>query len=180
MRSRTLPRTWPVRTPAIQHHCARPGPWRSDGRLVTSLTHDRMPLKPGEKPESAARLFSVYSGMDLDYWRQYYLLGEAEEVLRIPATALITAPYGDSVFVLEEETAEGGAAKTVAKQRFVRTGRARGDFVSIAQGLKPGEKVVPATPAIFPPLKKANADARATRLDLADRKSTRLNSSHRT
>lgn len=71
-------------------------------------------------------------------------LGEAEEVIRIPATALITAPYGDSVFVLEQETAEGGAAKTVAKQRFVRTGRARGDFVSVAQGLKAGETVVSA------------------------------------
>jgi probable F420-dependent oxidoreductase len=37
-------------------------------------------LKPGEKPDSAAPHFSTYSGMDLDYWRTYYLLGEAEEV----------------------------------------------------------------------------------------------------
>lgn len=37
-------------------------------------------LPPGERPESAARLFSVYSGMDLDYWQEYYLLGEAEAV----------------------------------------------------------------------------------------------------
>ena len=37
-------------------------------------------LAPGENPASAARAFSVYSGMDLDYWQQYYLLGEAEEV----------------------------------------------------------------------------------------------------
>ena len=37
-------------------------------------------LKPGEKPESAAPRFSVYSGMDLEYWKTYYLLGEAEEV----------------------------------------------------------------------------------------------------
>jgi alkanesulfonate monooxygenase SsuD/methylene tetrahydromethanopterin reductase-like flavin-dependent oxidoreductase (luciferase family) len=34
-------------------------------------------LGPGENPESATR---VYSGMDLDYWQQFYLLGEAEEV----------------------------------------------------------------------------------------------------
>ena len=33
---------------------------------------------------------------------------------------------------------------------------------------KPGEKVEPATPAIFPPLKKATPGARATRLDLAN------------
>ena len=71
-------------------------------------------------------------------------LGEAEEVVRIPSTALISAPYGDSVFVLAEEKAEDGSAKTVAKQRFIRTGRARGDFVAITQGLKPGETVVTA------------------------------------
>ena len=71
-------------------------------------------------------------------------LGEAEEVIRIPATALLAAPYGDSVFVLEKETAEDGTAKTVAKQRFVRIGRARGDFVSVVKGLQPGETVVSA------------------------------------
>ena len=37
-------------------------------------------LEPGERPESAARAFSVYSGMDLDYWQEFYLLGQAEEV----------------------------------------------------------------------------------------------------
>jgi alkanesulfonate monooxygenase SsuD/methylene tetrahydromethanopterin reductase-like flavin-dependent oxidoreductase (luciferase family) len=37
-------------------------------------------LRPGQRPEDAAPLFRVYSGMDLDYWREYYLLGEAEEV----------------------------------------------------------------------------------------------------
>lgn len=37
-------------------------------------------LAPGEKPENAAAHFGVYSGMDLDYWREFYLLGEAEAV----------------------------------------------------------------------------------------------------
>jgi hypothetical protein len=37
-------------------------------------------LEPGEKPESAISRFSVYSGMDLPYWREFYLLGEAEEL----------------------------------------------------------------------------------------------------
>ena len=71
-------------------------------------------------------------------------LGEAEEVVSIPATALISAPYGDSVFVLESETAEDGTSRTVARQRFIRTGRARGDFFSVTQGVKPGETVVTA------------------------------------
>jgi probable F420-dependent oxidoreductase len=46
-------------------------------RVYSNFVHI---LKPGEKPESAAAKFRVYSGMDLDYWQQFYLLGEAEEV----------------------------------------------------------------------------------------------------
>lgn len=37
-------------------------------------------LKKGEKPESATSHFKTYSGMDLDYWKTYYLLGEAEQI----------------------------------------------------------------------------------------------------
>jgi probable F420-dependent oxidoreductase len=37
-------------------------------------------LKKGEKPETAVKHFSVYSGLDLPYWREHYLLGEAEEL----------------------------------------------------------------------------------------------------
>jgi hypothetical protein len=45
----------------------------------------------------------------------------------------------------------------------------RDSFVMIrGQYDKPGDKVEPATPAIFPPLKKASPDGRATRLDLAN------------
>ena len=46
-------------------------------RVYSNFVHI---LEPGEKPESAAPLFGVYSGMDLDYWQQFYLLGEAEAV----------------------------------------------------------------------------------------------------
>jgi probable F420-dependent oxidoreductase len=37
-------------------------------------------LAPGESPDAAAAKFRVFSGMDLDYWREFYLLGEAEAV----------------------------------------------------------------------------------------------------
>lgn len=72
------------------------------------------------------------------------VLGEAEEVIRIPLTALMRAPYGDSVFVIEEQKSETGETVTVAKQRFVRTGRNQGDFVAIIKGLNVGETVVSA------------------------------------
>lgn len=71
-------------------------------------------------------------------------LGGADEVVRIPLTALVRATYGDSVFVLEQKTDEAGKSSTVARQRFVRTGPARGDFVAVTEGLKPGETVVSA------------------------------------
>ena len=46
-------------------------------RVYSNFVHI---LKPGEKPESAAAKFRVYSGMDLPYWQEFYLLGEAEAV----------------------------------------------------------------------------------------------------
>ena len=72
------------------------------------------------------------------------VMDEAEEVVSIPLTALMRAPYGDSVFVIEEQTTDDGKKLTVAKQRFVRTGRSQGDFVSVTKGLNPGEAVVSA------------------------------------
>ncbi len=37
-------------------------------------------LRKGERPETAAPRFATFSGMDLAYWQEHYLLGEAEEV----------------------------------------------------------------------------------------------------
>jgi probable F420-dependent oxidoreductase len=37
-------------------------------------------LRPGQRPADATPYFAAYSGMDLDYWQEYYLLGEAEAV----------------------------------------------------------------------------------------------------
>ena len=34
-------------------------------------------LGPGESPDSATAMFRTFSGMDLDYWQEFYLLGEA-------------------------------------------------------------------------------------------------------
>ena len=71
-------------------------------------------------------------------------LGEDEEVTAIPLTAVITATYGDSVFVVTPKDGAEGAQQLVAEQRFIRTGRTEGDFVAVTEGLKPGEIVVSA------------------------------------
>jgi membrane fusion protein (multidrug efflux system) len=62
-----------------------------------------------------------------------------EEVLAIPATAVLYAPYGDSVFIIEDAADKKGK---VLRQQFVRLGAKRGDFVAVTTGLKGGETVV--------------------------------------
>ncbi len=65
------------------------------------------------------------------------------EVLAIPATSVLYAPYGDSVFIVEDHKDEkSGQAGKVLRQLFVRLGEKRGDFVAAVSGLKGGETVV--------------------------------------
>jgi membrane fusion protein (multidrug efflux system) len=75
-----------------------------------------------------------------------------QAVVAVPATAIVHASYGDSVFVIEDKkagspgadkTPDGRAVKT-ARQQFVRTGAARGDFVAITKGVTAGQPVVSA------------------------------------
>ena len=95
-----------------------------------------------------------------------------QQVLTIPTTAVLYAPYGDSVFLIvdakpakenkdKKDTKDdkdkktpkdgmGGGAKNggqggtgkVLLQQFVRLGEKRGDFVAILSGLKQGETIV--------------------------------------
>lgn len=71
------------------------------------------------------------------------ILPEEGQVLAIPATAVLAAPYGDSVFVVETKKDEqsGGIAMAV-RQQFVRLGAKRGDFVAVISGLSEGQTVV--------------------------------------
>ncbi|HVU25380.1 MAG TPA: efflux RND transporter periplasmic adaptor subunit [Opitutus sp.] len=71
------------------------------------------------------------------------VLPTADHVLAIPETAVLYAPYGDSVFVIDEKKDEkSGKMEKVLRQQFIRRGETRGDFVAVADGLKPGEQVV--------------------------------------
>lgn len=66
-----------------------------------------------------------------------------QQVLVIPATAVLYAPYSDSVFVVEERKADkGGTGGLSLRQQFVRLGTKRGDFVAVASGLREGEAIV--------------------------------------
>ncbi len=77
--------------------------------------------------------------------RAEVLLPEEKPVLAVPATAILRAPFGDSVFVILT-AAQAGITNTastnlVAQQKFVRTGIAKGDFISVESGLNAGDKV---------------------------------------
>lgn len=67
------------------------------------------------------------------------LLPGDQNVLVVPSTALLSAPFGDSVYVIEPSTNKAGGL--VARQQFIKTGSVRGDFVTVQSGLKAGDKV---------------------------------------
>ncbi len=67
-------------------------------------------------------------------------LPERRNVRIIPATAVLYAPYGDSVFVVEASKERTGGK--VLRQQFVRLGEKHGDFVEVNSGLKGGETIV--------------------------------------
>jgi len=71
-------------------------------------------------------------------------LPQKQKVLAIPATAVLYAPYSDSVFVVEAKKADkdGKGGGQVLRQQFVKLGEKRGDFVAATAGLKEGETVV--------------------------------------
>lgn len=69
------------------------------------------------------------------------LSNDKRKVTVIPATSVIFAPFGDSVYVLEEKKDPSGKTTTNARQRFVRLGERRGDFVEVVSGVSPGETV---------------------------------------
>jgi len=71
------------------------------------------------------------------------VLPQSRAVLAVPATSVLYAPFGDSVFVVEEQAdEESGKVEKVLRQQFVRLGQERGDYIEITQGLEPGETVV--------------------------------------
>ncbi|MCX7867352.1 efflux RND transporter periplasmic adaptor subunit [Limisphaera sp. VF-2] len=77
------------------------------------------------------------------YVRAAVVLPEADLVTMIPSTAVLSAPYGDSVFVVEPAT-NGLSGGFLVRQQFIKLGRRRGDFVSVTAGVQPGQQVVSA------------------------------------
>lgn len=66
----------------------------------------------------------------------------ATPVVMVPATAISYAPFGDSVFIVEDMTGQDGKSYKGVRQQFVKLAGARGDQVAVTTGLKAGEEVV--------------------------------------
>ncbi|MDQ2919253.1 MAG: efflux RND transporter periplasmic adaptor subunit [Verrucomicrobiota bacterium] len=71
------------------------------------------------------------------------ILPEKNPTLFIPATAVLYAPFGNSVYVIEKKKDDKTGKETLAlRQQFIRTGETRGDFVAVTEGLKEGDEIV--------------------------------------
>lgn len=71
------------------------------------------------------------------------VLPAQNEVLAIPATSILYAPYSDSVFVVDNKTDEkSGQEGKAVRQQFVRLGEKRGDFIAVLSGLKESDTIV--------------------------------------
>ncbi|MGI8436093.1 MAG: efflux RND transporter periplasmic adaptor subunit [Chthoniobacterales bacterium] len=70
------------------------------------------------------------------------ILPQKNPTLFIPSTAVLYAPFGNSVYLIEKKkNDETGKEELVLRQQFIRTGETRGDFVAVTDGLKEGEAI---------------------------------------
>ena len=107
--------------------------------------------------DAATRNFRVQATLDNperllrpgSFARVGFDVGGDEDVVVIPQTAVAFNPYGNVVYLVvpgpegeaaDQDDAEG--PNLVARQRFVTTGRTRGDMIEVTRGLEPGETVV--------------------------------------
>ncbi len=94
-------------------------------RVEATVANTRQMLLPG-----------MYATVDVT-------VGEKQNYLTLPQTAVSFNPYGNTVFVVEDGGAgPDGKPRLIAKQRFVTTGLTRGDQIAILEGVKEGETVV--------------------------------------
>jgi membrane fusion protein (multidrug efflux system) len=70
------------------------------------------------------------------------VLPQKRDVVSVPATSIVHAAYGDSVFIVEDKPGSEGTPIKIVRQQFVRTGESRGDFVAIEEGVHAGQEIV--------------------------------------
>jgi membrane fusion protein, multidrug efflux system len=69
-------------------------------------------------------------------------IGQARQVVPLPASAINYAPYGDSVYVISDMKDAKGKTYRGVRQQVVKVEGARGDQVAITSGVNPGDEIV--------------------------------------
>lgn len=107
--------------------------WRSEG-IVQSVNPN---IDPVTRQISVRGVLKAGGRSGL-YVSVSVLTDEKESLVAIPLSSVNFAPFGDTVFVLENE--ENGIY--TSKQRTVRLGKKEGDQVAVISGINEGELVV--------------------------------------
>jgi membrane fusion protein (multidrug efflux system) len=68
--------------------------------------------------------------------------GAKTMAITIPVSSISYAPFGDSVFIVEDVKGPDGKTFRGVRQQFVKLGDTRGDQVAVLTGMKQGEEVV--------------------------------------
>jgi len=68
--------------------------------------------------------------------------GTSMPVITLPTSSISYAPFGDSVFIVENVKGPDGKSFRGVRQQFVKLSGSRGDQVGVISGVKPGEEVV--------------------------------------
>jgi membrane fusion protein, multidrug efflux system len=69
-------------------------------------------------------------------------LAETSTHVVLPATAIQYAPYGDTVYIIEDMKGPDGKTYRGVRQQVVKVGESRGERVAILSGVNAGEEVV--------------------------------------
>src|SRR3954469_6599956 len=72
----------------------------------------------------------------------HFAHGAKASAITLPVSAISYAPFGDSVFIVENVKGPDGKTYRGVRQQFVKLGDSRGDQVAVLTGVKPGEEVV--------------------------------------
>jgi len=123
-----------VRVDALPDHDFK-GKLTAVNSMVDSVTRNVTAQATLQNPEHTLR-----PGM---FAKVEVVLPTKGKALVIPGSAVSYAPFGDSVYIIEtKKDAKTRKDSQTLRQQFVRIGEARGDFVSVTQGLKGGETIV--------------------------------------
>ena len=123
-----------VRVDALPDHDFK-GKLTAVNSMVDSVTRNVTAQATLQNPEHTLR-----PGM---FAKVEVVLPTKGKALVIPGSAVSYAPFGDSVYIIEtKKDPKTGKDSQTLRQQFLRIGEARGDFVSVTQGLKGGETIV--------------------------------------